>query len=412
MSLGMFEFVALIAALMAMNALSIDAMLPALPMIGSDLHVAHANDRQQIVTMFFLGLAAGSLIYGPLSDRYGRKPVLLCALALFLLSTLACALAPSFPALVLARGAAGFFAASCRVLTVSIVRDCFHGDKMARIMSFVIILFIIVPVLAPSLGTLVLLFAPWRAVFIALLVLGGMLIVWTALRLPETLRPENRVNIHIGDLGVVFVRIVTHRGSMGYMLASGIVFGALVGFVASSQQIFFDVFLAQDAFPILFAGIAIWMGLGGWFNGRLVERIGARRLAHSALALFVLLSLLHCLIAWSGQESLISFMVIQSLTMVAFSFTGSNLSAISMEPFARGAGLAASVQASLTTMISTIFGGFIGSHFDGTTRPLALGFFCCGALALLSVFWAERGKLFRRPGNAALRPEPLMPPPR
>lgn len=409
---GMMEFVALMAALMSMTALSIDAMLPAMPMIGADLKVAEANDRQQIITLFFLGIASGSLVYGPLSDRFGRKPVLLGAMGLFVAATLACALAPSFAMLTFARIAAGFFAASTRVLTMSIVRDCFQGDRMARIMSFTILLFIIVPILAPSFGTVILWFAPWRGIFLALALLGLLVAGWVALRLPETLHPDNRLSIRPADLAATFARIVTHRTSAFYMLGSGILFGALVGFIASVQQIFFDSFDSAVIFPFAFAGIAMWMGVGSFFNGHLVERIGARRMAHGALCAFVAVTLVHSLVAWSGRETLLSFIAFQGITMLSFSFAGSNLSAISLEPFARGAGLAASVQASLTTLISAGAGAMIGNSFDGTTLPLAAGSLSCGAAALICVALGERGKLFGRPGHGALRKEFPPPPPR
>jgi DHA1 family bicyclomycin/chloramphenicol resistance-like MFS transporter len=401
--LGFKEFVALIAALMALNALSIDPMLPALPAIGQDLGVVDANARQWVITAYFIGLGVGALFYGSLSDRYGRKPVLAVSILLFIGGSLFCALAQSFTMLLIGRFACGFFAAASRVIAVSIVRDRFHGDRMARIMSLIFIVFMIVPILAPSMGQIVLLFAPWRWIFGTLLILAAVLLGWMMVRLPETLERHNRVEIGAADIAATLRIIVTHRASVSYMLASGVVMGALLGFITSVQQIFFDIFHAQAVFPLLFAGIAAFMGVGAFFNSRLVERVGARRLSQGSLLFMIILAAIHCCVILMGWESIISFFCLQALTTLSFAFTGSNFSAISMEPFARGAGMASSFQACLTTIISALLGAIVGAQFHGTTLPVALGFLGYGAIALLIVAWGEKGKLFSRPNNARLR---------
>lgn len=407
--LGFKEFVALVAALMALNALSIDPMLPALPAIGESLNIIHANDRQWIITSYFIGLGFGSLLYGPLSDRYGRKAVLGVSISLFVVSTLCCAIAASFTLMLAGRFAAGFFAAASRVVSISIIRDRFQGDRMARIMSLVFLVFMVVPVLAPSFGQAILLIAPWRWIFWVLGILGLGLLAWMLIRMPETLTPENRVEITARDIGETLLRVVTHRTAMGYMVASGVVMGGLIGFITSVQQIFFDIFEQPDIFPIAFAGMASCMAVGSFCNSRLVERIGARRVSQSALIAMILLSVGHSLVAWSGVETMASFIAFQSLTMLSFAMTGPNLGAISMEPFARGAGLASSFQAFLTTLLSALLGAMVGAQFDGTTLPLALGFMVYGAAALLCVAWAERWRMFTRPNHAAIRPGPSLP---
>lgn len=403
--MGNREFVIMMAALMSIAALSIDMMLPALPQIGQDLHIADPNDRQSIITIFLAGLGIGSLFYGPLSDRFGRRRILMVAAVLQLIATLTCALATSFPILLGARLLAGLSVASCRVVAMSIVRDCFRGDAMARVMSLIMVTFVIVPVLAPSAGALVLLFAPWRWIFGLLLIMIIVLAIWQFLRLPETLPPEHRINVGPRDLWATFLTVVGNRNSIGHMLASGIMMGGLIGFLVSIQQIFFDVFDAGEYFAIGFAGIAIWMGVGSLLNSRLVERFGARRLSQSAVIVLITVSLLHCAIALSGHEHLLTFIVIQSITTTCFSFSGANFSSISLEPFTRGAGLAASVQAALTTLISTVLGGLVGMSFDGTVLPLSLGFLAFGAATLFLIAWAERWQLFKRPGHADLRRE-------
>lgn len=409
-TLDLREFVALMSALMAMTALSIDTMLPALPDIGRELHVLHANDRQLIITTFFLGLAGGALFYGPLADHHGRRPVLLGALVLMLVSTLLCTFASSFQLLLIGRFLAGFCAAAGRVLVLSIVRDCYKGDMMARIMSLIMFTFMIVPMMAPALGAGILALAQWRWIFGLLAILVGALALWVGLRLPETLDPAHHIRVHPRELAATFMRVVTNRTAIGYMVASGVMMGGLLGFLVSIQQVFFDVFHRPGMLPVGFAVICVWMAAGNLFNGRLVQRFGARRLSQSAVIAVIVLSIAHSLVALAGMESIWIFMLIQGMTTMCFSFAGVNFSAISMEPFARGAGFASSLQASLTTLISALLGGMVGAAFNGTTIPISLGFLCFGAITLLLILWAERGRLFTRPGHAHLRDqEPLNP---
>lgn len=409
-TLGLREFVALMSALMAMSALSIDTMLPALPNIARDLHIMHGNSRQLIITLFFLGMAGGSLIYGPLADHHGRRPILIGAMALMLMSTLLCTFASSFSMLLIGRFLAGFCAAACRVIVLSIVRDCYKGDMMARIMSLIMFTFMIVPVLAPTLGSVVLMVAEWRWIFGMLAILIGGQMLWAVLRLPETLDPKHHIRVHPRELAITFRRIVTHRSSIGYMVASGVMMGGLLGFLVSIQQLFSDVFHMPEMLPIGFAAIATWMAAGSLFNGRLVQRFGARRMSQSAVIAVILLSLVHWLIAKAGDENIWVFILIQGLTTMCFSFAGVNFSAIAMEPFARGAGFASSLQASLTTLLSTLLGGMVGAAFDGTTIPISIGYISFGAATMALIFWAERGKLFTRPGHSHLRSEPPGPP--
>ncbi|MDQ4419183.1 multidrug effflux MFS transporter [Sphingobium sp. DEHP117] len=402
-ALGLREFVLMMSALMAMTALSIDTMLPALSDIGRDLHVSNANNRQSVITLFFMGMAFGSLFYGPLADHFGRRPVLIGALVLMLISTLLCTFAPSMALLLVGRFMAGFCAAACRVIVLSVVRDCYRGDMMARIMSLIMFTFMIVPMAAPSLGALLLFIAPWRFIFGLLAILIGGMLVWLALRLPETLDPAHRIPVHPRELAHTFVRVISNRSSLGYMLASGVMMGGLLGFLVSVQQIFFDVFHAPGLLPLGFALISAWMAAGNLLNGKMVQRFGARRMSQSAVIAVILLSAVHYFIAKAELENVWIFILIQGMTTLCFSFAGVNFSAIAMEPFARGAGFASSFQASLTTFISVILGGVVGAAFDGTTLPIALGFLGFGSGTLLLILWAERGKLFTRPRHAHLR---------
>ena len=401
--IGFREFVLLCACLMAMNALSTDPMLPALPAISHDLAIPHPNDRQLIISLYFVGLGMGSLLFGVLSDRFGRKQVLGGSMILFIISSAACAGASSFSMLLASRVFAGFFAGASRVVTVGIVRDRFKGDAMARVMSLIFAVFMLIPVMAPSFGQAILWIAPWRWIFWTLAIQASLILLWMLARMPETLKPENRMRITprtlFGTVGTIF----RTRSSIGYMLASGVVMSGLIGFILSIQQIFFDVFQAQAFFPIAFALMAGSMGVGSLVNSRLVSRFGARRLSQSALLAFIVIVLVHLIVILAGQETIVSFMLLQAMTMLTIAFTGSNFSAISMEPFSKGAGIASSFQAFLTTALSSALGSIVGQAFNGTTLPLTLGLLVFGAFAFLIVIWAERGKLFTRPHHGALR---------
>ncbi|WP_176592192.1 multidrug effflux MFS transporter [Sphingobium sp. EM0848] len=397
------EFVMLCACLMAMNALSIDPMLPALPEIGRDLAIPHANDRQLIISVYFLGLGIGSLLFGVLSDRFGRKRVLGSAMALFILASIACAGAQSFAMILVGRVCAGFFAGASRVITVGIIRDRFRGDAMARVMSLIFAVFMLIPVMAPTFGQAILWIAPWRWIFWALAILATLILLWMLVRMPETLMPENRLRMSVKTIFGAVGTIIRTRSSIGYMLASGVVMGGLVGFILSVQQIFFDIFDAQKFFPFAFACIAGSMGIGSLLNSRLVSRFGARRLSQTALLALVAINLVHLSVILSGHETIVTFMVLQAATMLTVAFTASNFSAISMEPFAKGAGVASSFQSFLTTAVSSALGSIVGRAFNGTTMPLTLGLASFGAISFLIVVWAEKGRLFTRPHHAGLR---------
>lgn len=397
------EFVLMCAALMAMNALSIDPMLPALPAIAHDLRVPAPNDRQLIISIYFLGTGIGALLFGVLSDRFGRKPVLGVATVFFIAATIACAVTPSFAMLLIGRGLAGFFAGASRVVTVSMIRDRFHGDAMARVMSLIFSIFMIIPILAPSFGQAILWVGPWRWIFWALSIVAAAVLLWMQIRLPETLSPANRMTISPRAIGRSVATILTTRQTIGYMTASGVVMSGMIGFVVSIQQILFDVFDAGHIFPIAFAAMAGTMGIGGLANSRFVSLFGARRLSQGAVIAMILISLVHLTIIFSGHESLITFMILQALTMLCVAFTSSNFSSISMEPFPKGAGVASSFQACLTTAISSLLGGIVGRAFDGTVVPFTLGLLGFGTVALAIIVWAERGRLFTRPHNEDLR---------
>ncbi len=393
--LGFVEFVCLIALMMALNALAIDSMLPALPHIGQDLDVANENSRQWVVTAYLLGFGGAQLFYGPLADRFGRKSVLLFGVGVYVVFSLLATLAPSFDMLILARIGQGLGSACTRVLAVSIVRDRYEGRTMARVMSFSFLVFLGVPILAPSLGQLIMLVGPWRWIFAGLGLIGIALLVWASLRLPETLKPEDRLPIQVKRLVSAYKTALTDRTAVGYTLAMTAITGALFGFINSSQQIFADVFDAEAAFPAVFALIAGGIALASLVNARLVVKLGSRKISHTALIGFTTISAVHAAVALGGLETIWTFAVLQTLTMFCFGMIAGNFGAMAMETMGHIAGTAASVQGFISTVFGSLLGFAVGQQFNGTTVPMVLGFTVFGLTALGLVLFAERGRLFR-----------------
>ena len=392
--MGFKQFVALIAALMAVNALAIDSMLPALPAIGQSLGVDDENQRQWIVTAYLLGFGAAQIVYGPLADRFGRKPVLLGGIAAYVAFSALAAFSTSFAMLLAARALMGVGAAATRVLAVSVVRDCYSGRDMARVMSLAFIVFLAVPILAPSIGQIIMLFGPWRWVFGGLGLFGAAVMTWTALRLPETLHPSDRLPFAPGRVAGAFRLALTSRIAVGYMLAMTLVLGALFGFINSAQQVFADTLSAPKLFTSVFALIAGFMALSSFLNARIVGRLGPRRVSHMALCGFIAVSAVHALVSVSGHETIVSFAILQAGVMFCFGLVASNFGSLAMEPLGHVAGTASSVQGFVTTFGGALLGFFVGQHFDGTTVPLSIGFAGYGLAALGVVLVAERGRLF------------------
>jgi MFS transporter, DHA1 family, multidrug resistance protein len=398
----MREFVALMAALMASNALAIDAMLPALPAIGEALDVAAENRRQLVITAYLIGFGLAQLAYGPVSDRVGRKPILVVTLLLYAAFALLCGIASSFTLLLAARFLQGVAAAGTRVLVVSIIRDRFAGERMAKVMSLVFIIFMVVPVLAPAFGTIVLAVSTWRAIFIGLAVYGALVLLWSWLRLPETLAPEHRRALSAAAIGEATLLTLTNRQSIGNTLASTLIFGGLFAFINSVQQIVFDVFDRPDLLALVFACIAGPMAFSSWMNSRLVERLGARRLALSALTTFTIITSIHLMLALSLTESLVLFVLLQAATMMTFGLIGANLGSIAMAPLGHIAGTASSVQGLIGTIGGALIGAAIGQAFDGTQIPFLIGLVLCGVSALAVATYAnpplaEGGRDIARP---------------
>ena len=405
------EFVAMMASVMALNALAVDSMLPAFPAIGKSLHVSEPNSLQFMITSYLLSNAIGSLVAGPLADRFGRRPIMLMSIGFAFLGGLASAIAPSYPMLLTVRAIHGFFAAGLGVLAVSVIRDRFEGDRMARLMSLILLIFLVVPVVAPTMGQVILSFASWREIFHVLAVGAAAVFVWVYIRLPETLHAENRQPISVRTIAGNWKTVVTDRLGFGYMMGAGIIMGGLFGFLNSAQQIFYDVFDAAAIFPYAFACVAGAMAVANFSNSRIVERFGARRVSHTALMAYIVLSFCQLAASQLAHEPMPLFVLLVALNMGMVGFTGSNFGSIAMEPFGRIAGSAASFQSFARMALATLIGMFTGQRFDGTTLPLAEGFVVAGLLGLGFILWAENGKLFTRPHKAMQRPK-VAPPPR
>jgi MFS transporter, DHA1 family, multidrug resistance protein len=383
------EFVGIIASLIALTAISIDVMLPSLPEIGKSFSLTNPNQPQVILTSYLGGFAGGQLLWGPLSDRYGRKPLLLLGLGIFIAATLAAIVAPTFATLLLARALQGFGAGAPRVLSLAIVRDRFGGRAMARVMSFVMSVFIIVPILAPALGQTLMQMGNWRTSFYVLLAAGVFAALWSWLRLSETHDP----NSPGGSLRISFAesigRVLHTPRSVGYAVATGFMFGCLMAYISSAQQIFVDVYKLGNAFPAAFGAIACAMAASTLLNARLVTRMGMRRLSHSALVGFVGISAALVVLAAWAQPPLWVFSAMLAGCFFMFGLIAANFNAIAMEPLAEVAGTASSMIGFYTSAASATLGWAIGAQFDGTVFPLAAGFFSNSLLALLIVIAVE-----------------------
>lgn len=390
---GQTEFICLVAFLISLVALGIDAMLPALPAIGSDLNVARANDTQLVIGLFFAGFAVGQLFYGPLSDSWGRKPVVLAGLTLFALGCLMSYLALSFETVLAGRILQGLGAAAPRTVMLAVVRDRYAGREMARVMSFVMAVFIIVPAIAPSLGQGVMLLSDWRSIFAVLLALAVALGLWMALRLPETLARDRRVALSAGRILRAMREVLTTRTALGYTLAAGTVFGAFVGYLSSSQQVFQQTFRLGELFPAFFAVLALSIGASSLVNARLVMRLGMRRLSFAAVFTLTGLSVGFAAVTlgFAGVPPLWAFMLWGMASFFCIGILFGNLNALAMEPLGHIAGTGAAVVGALSTALSLVTGIAIGQIYDGTILPLVLGFAVLGALSAAVMLITNRG---------------------
>lgn len=395
-NLSLFEFVAMCASLCAVAAISIDIILPALPAIGHYFGVADENSRQLVVLVFAIIFAASQLIYGPLSDRFGRKPLLAVGLSLYLLGSVAAMFASDFASLLAMRAVQGAGCAALQVVTMALVRDCFSGQAMGRVLTFVFTTFMIIPIVAPTIGQAIQLAGGWQGIFIFNAVAGLLILLWMSLRLNETLDRADRRSLSLGSLWAAFKEICTNRITAGYAVAATLTLVSLFAYIVSVQQIYGELYGLGTLFPIAFGGSSVGVAIAALLSARVVRRLGMRPVAHGALLIFTVSGLTLFVLSLFGQPPFWLTFALLSISMAAFGVLQGNINAIALEPLGHIAGIAASVCGVATTSIGTILGGLVGQAYNGTVTPLAFAFGVGGLFALFAIIWTERGRLFRR----------------
>jgi MFS transporter, DHA1 family, multidrug resistance protein len=389
--IGLVEFVALMATLTALVALSIDMVLPALPAIGVSLGVERANDNQLILSLLFLGFGLGQLVYGPLSDAVGRKPAAFVGFALFIAGCALALLARTFPLMLVGRFLQGVGVAGPRTITLALVRDKFEGRAMARVMSLIMGVFILVPIVAPALGQMVLGISGWRTIFAVYLAMGLFVSVWFALRQEETLTDTRRIPLSLRQMAVAARSVLAIRQSVGYTVASGCVFGAFLGYLTSAQQILQQQYALGTQFPLYFAVLAIAIGGASFVNASLVVRYGMRTLSTWSLRGICAASFVFAVVAafGAGHPPLWTLMTYLMATFFGIGLLFGNLNALAMQPLGHIAGTGAAVVGATSMLISLALGTWIGQSYNGTVVPLVVGFAALSACSLAAVWWAE-----------------------
>lgn len=388
------EFIALMAVMMSLTALSIDAMLPALSIIGADLGVQNSNDNQLTISSLFFGIAVGQLIYGPVSDSVGRKKPLYIGLIIFLVGTFVSVVATSLTGMIVGRAIQGFGLASPRTVSLAMIRDQFQGREMAKVMSFVMMIFILVPTLAPGVGQLILMVANWQAIFIFIGLMAVFILVWFWARMHETLGKEKRVAFSFGRIGSSMVEICTNKTALGYTLTGGLVSSAFIGFLNSAQQIFQDQYHLGAQFPLYFAVLAMSIGVASFVNGKLVMKYGTQRMVKTAISVLVSIAVVFALYVPTLTEGMSLELTMAYLVMTLFciGILFGNLNSMAMEPLGHIAGVGSAIVGSLSTFVGVGIGTFIGLQYNGSLLPIIYGFALSGGLSLVLIFVLGAGK--------------------
>ncbi len=378
-----FEFVALMASLMSIVALSIDALLPALPDIGSSLGVTNPNDNQLLITMIFLGLGSGQLIFGPLSDSFGRKPIVFIGFIVFIIASIICVTTKSFEMMIFGRILQGVGISSPRSLTLSMIRDEFSGDYMAKIISIVVMFFILVPVIAPSLGQFLLYYFNWESIFYFNLGFGLLIMIWFWVRQPETLIKAKRIKFtsHLFIDGTK--EFFKHKEAVAFTFVSGFITGSFMVYLSTSQQIFQLQYNLADMFPYIFASLAISVGLATFFNSQLVVKYGMYKIAFTSCIAYAIISILYVILFWSGQNPSITILIgFFALQFFAVGFLFGNLRALAMQPLGHIAGIGAAINGFISTVMAVPIANYIGSFVKTSVLPLFIGFSVFGVLSV------------------------------
>lgn len=385
----------MMATIFGVQAMGIDVMLPALEIMGDFYGIETANHQQWIIFAFILGFGFPQLLFGPIADRFGRKALLQLCLLLYFVSSIACVVAPSFEVLLALRLIQGICCAGTRVAAGAIIRDLSKGRSMASILSLVYTVFMIIPILSPALGTAIMAIADWRWIFVILGSFSIVIFVWTQTRLPMTLDERDRRPFFMSNILDAFKTVATHRTTAGYMIASGIIYGCLFSFIAASEQIFDEVFHRGEKFYLYFAGIAGLLAIMTYSNSRIVGRYGMRRISHAVVITYIFLSAVNLLyMHFIGQEFWV-FYILFTLSFGCFGMMGANFSSLALEYMGDIAGTANAVYGFVTMTVSFLLGLLVAQSFDGTVRPLLIGYVLLGVASLIVILVTERGKLFQ-----------------
>jgi DHA1 family bicyclomycin/chloramphenicol resistance-like MFS transporter len=379
------EFIALTAMLMASIAFSIDAMLPALPQIGAELSPEAPNLAQLIVTSFVLGMGLGTIFTGPLSDRFGRKPVVIGGALIYCAAALTAYFAPTLETMLAARVLQGLGASAPRVVALALVRDLYAGRGMARIISFVMMIFSLIPAIAPSLGAVIMDLSDWRSIFLAFVIFSLIGMTWLGLRQPETLAPADRRPLRLSVLWAAIKEMAAHPTVRLSIAVQTLAFGMLFATISSIQQIFDLTYGRAENFPLWFGGIALVAASATLLNSQIVMHLGMRAIVKAMFTVQIGLSALAACAIWTGVFGALEFYLYVFWTTSLFFQAGltlGNLNALGMEPMGHIAGMAASIMASIGTVGAVLIAVPVGLAFDGTPLPLALAVFVCATLAL------------------------------
>lgn len=392
-SSSQFQFIALMAALMSVAALAIDALLPALDIIGLAIGTENSSDNQLLVIMIFLGLGVGPLLFGPLSDSLGRKPIVYMGFVLFIVASFICINATSLEMMILGRVLQGIGLSAPRTISIAIIRDMYSGDYMARIMSFVTVVFILIPVIAPLLGKFVLDHYNWQGIFYIQVLISILVSFWFWRQQPETLAIADRVKPSFPIFKNGFKEVLKQKKTMGYTLITGFVSGAFFVYLSSSQQIFEIQYNLKEEFPFIFAGLAISIGAAIFLNGSLVLKYGTEKLITFSLLGFFGISILYSILFFGGTNPPVSIVILFfAMLFFMLGFLFGNLRALAMEPVGHIAGMAAAITGFISTIMAVPISIYIGSFVIDSAFPLFVGFAICSFISLLILLFLKRSK--------------------
>lgn len=379
-----FEFIALMASLMSLVALSIDALLPALKQIGLSVGIENTTDNQLLITMIFLGLGLGQLIFGPLSDSFGRKPVIYIGFIFFIIASLICVSATSIETMILGRILQGIGLSAPRTISIAMIRDSYSGDYMARIMSFVVVIFLLVPIIAPAFGKILLDAYGWRFIFNSQLIYGSIIMLWLWKRQPETLEKKKR----IAFTRTLFIKSIKeffkYKQAIIFTLMSGLIMGSFMVYLSTTEHIFRNQYNLAEEFPLIFSGLAISVGLATFLNGSLVMKFGMLTLVKTFTISFTLISLSYLLFFYGKPNpSIYILLFFFSIQFFSIGFLFGNLRALAMQPIGHIAGMGAAINGFLSTIMAVSIASYIGRFVTRTPLPLFIGFLICGTLSLI-----------------------------